>query len=190
MLPPPLPAEEMSWFNASQLSSFAKQALSQAQKSIDRVLDIQEEEPSAWAETIPYGEPGKGERGGGLRGLWARGGFPPVADWRRGVSRDPSPLTGVLSRFSLASPSPNAHPSLSGLLFAGGKAQPRFLRASGPGCGSCRPSAERLAISWASPPPWLDVAAAASVQKVQLMRTAGLGSHDGKGINRHGPSGA
>ncbi|XP_007944249.1 TATA element modulatory factor [Orycteropus afer afer] len=48
----------MSWFNASQLSTFAKQALSQAQKSIDRVLDIQEEEPSAWAETIPYGEPG------------------------------------------------------------------------------------------------------------------------------------
>ncbi|XP_008825360.1 TATA element modulatory factor isoform X2 [Nannospalax galili] len=47
----------MSWFNASQLSSFAKQALSQAQKSIDRVLDIQEEEPSAWADTIPYGEP-------------------------------------------------------------------------------------------------------------------------------------
>lgn len=53
----------MSWFNASQLSSFAKQALSQAQKSIDRVLDIQEEEPSAWAETIPYGEPGKGVPG-------------------------------------------------------------------------------------------------------------------------------
>ncbi|KAH0512641.1 TATA element modulatory factor [Microtus ochrogaster] len=49
----------MSWFNASQLSSFAKQALSQAQKSIDRVLDIQEEEPSAWAEPIPYGEPGE-----------------------------------------------------------------------------------------------------------------------------------
>ncbi|XP_004676047.1 PREDICTED: TATA element modulatory factor isoform X1 [Condylura cristata] len=48
----------MSWFNASQLSSFAKQALSQAQKSIDRVLDIQEEEPSAWAETIPFGETG------------------------------------------------------------------------------------------------------------------------------------
>ncbi|XP_024412397.2 TATA element modulatory factor [Desmodus rotundus] len=48
----------MSWFNASQLSSFAKQALSQAQKSIDRVLDIQEEEPGAWAETVPYGEPG------------------------------------------------------------------------------------------------------------------------------------
>ncbi|KAL7986199.1 hypothetical protein Chor_011365 [Crotalus horridus] len=34
----------MSWFNASQLSTFAKQALSQAQKSIDRVLDIQGEE--------------------------------------------------------------------------------------------------------------------------------------------------
>ncbi|XP_068940249.1 TATA element modulatory factor [Petaurus breviceps papuanus] len=49
----------MSWFNASQLSSFAKQALSQAQKSIDRVLDIQEEEPGAWAEARPFGEPGK-----------------------------------------------------------------------------------------------------------------------------------
>ncbi|XP_054451499.1 TATA element modulatory factor [Pteronotus mesoamericanus] len=48
----------MSWFNASQLSSFAKQALSQAQKSIDRVLDIQEEDSGTWAETIPYGEPG------------------------------------------------------------------------------------------------------------------------------------
>lgn len=48
----------MSWFNASQLSSFAKQALSQAQKSIDRVLDIQDEEPSAWADTIPFGDPG------------------------------------------------------------------------------------------------------------------------------------
>lgn len=34
----------MSWFNASHLSTFAKQALSQAQKSIDRVLDIQGEE--------------------------------------------------------------------------------------------------------------------------------------------------
>ncbi|XP_076984861.1 TATA element modulatory factor [Tamandua tetradactyla] len=55
----------MSWFNASQLSSFAKQALSQAQKSIDRVLDIQEEEPSAWAETIPYGEPGISSPGSG-----------------------------------------------------------------------------------------------------------------------------
>ncbi|XP_073448310.1 TATA element modulatory factor [Aquarana catesbeiana] len=41
----------MSWFNASQLSSFAKQALSQAQKSIDRVLDIKEDE-TAWADSI------------------------------------------------------------------------------------------------------------------------------------------
>ncbi|XP_072454807.1 TATA element modulatory factor [Notamacropus eugenii] len=49
----------MSWFNASQLSSFAKQALSQAQKSIDRVLDIQEEEPGAWAEARPFGDPGQ-----------------------------------------------------------------------------------------------------------------------------------
>ncbi|XP_059800278.1 TATA element modulatory factor [Hypanus sabinus] len=38
----------MSWFNASHLSSFAKQALSQAQKSIDRVLDIQEDEGGPW----------------------------------------------------------------------------------------------------------------------------------------------
>ncbi|XP_012865817.1 PREDICTED: TATA element modulatory factor [Dipodomys ordii] len=37
---------------------FAKQALSQAQKSIDRVLDIQDEEPGTWADTIPYGDPG------------------------------------------------------------------------------------------------------------------------------------
>ncbi|KAM5148365.1 TATA element modulatory factor [Mantella aurantiaca] len=41
----------MSWFNASHLSSFAKQALSQAQKSIDRVLDIKEDE-TAWADSI------------------------------------------------------------------------------------------------------------------------------------------
>ncbi|XP_051768189.1 TATA element modulatory factor isoform X1 [Ctenopharyngodon idella] len=39
----------MSWFNASQLSSFAKQALTTAQKSIDRVLDIKEEEQ--WGDT-------------------------------------------------------------------------------------------------------------------------------------------
>ncbi|NWU60375.1 TMF1 factor, partial [Pterocles burchelli] len=47
----------MSWFNASQLSSFAKQALSQAQKSIDRVLDIQAEE-SPWADAVipDYGD--------------------------------------------------------------------------------------------------------------------------------------
>ncbi|NXB71420.1 TMF1 factor, partial [Donacobius atricapilla] len=47
----------MSWFNASQLSSFAKQALSQAQKSIDRVLDIQAEE-STWPDAVipDYGD--------------------------------------------------------------------------------------------------------------------------------------
>ncbi|XP_006630683.2 TATA element modulatory factor [Lepisosteus oculatus] len=40
----------MSWFNASQLSSFAKQALTTAQKSIDRVLDIKEEDQ--WGDTV------------------------------------------------------------------------------------------------------------------------------------------
>uniref|UniRef100_A0AAQ5XDU8 TATA element modulatory factor 1 TATA binding domain-containing protein n=1 Tax=Amphiprion ocellaris TaxID=80972 RepID=A0AAQ5XDU8_AMPOC len=39
----------MSWFNASHLSSFAKQALTTAQKSIDRVLDIKEE--GQWGDT-------------------------------------------------------------------------------------------------------------------------------------------
>lgn len=44
----------MSWFNTSHLSSFAKQALTTAQKSIDRVLDIQEEDQ--WGDTVvmPY----------------------------------------------------------------------------------------------------------------------------------------
>ncbi|XP_051931330.1 TATA element modulatory factor isoform X2 [Hippocampus zosterae] len=44
----------MSWFNASHLSTFAKQALTTAQKSIDRVLDIKEE--SQWSDTtlMPY----------------------------------------------------------------------------------------------------------------------------------------
>ncbi|XP_060540274.1 TATA element modulatory factor isoform X1 [Pantherophis guttatus] len=56
----------MSWFNASQLSTFAKQALSQAQKSIDRVLDIQGEEEEegeggpAGAAPSRVGEAGKG----------------------------------------------------------------------------------------------------------------------------------
>nr|XP_040059591.1 TATA element modulatory factor isoform X2 [Gasterosteus aculeatus aculeatus] len=40
----------MSWFNASHLSSFAKQALTTAQKSIDRVLDIKEED--GWGDTV------------------------------------------------------------------------------------------------------------------------------------------
>lgn len=34
----------MSWFEASAFSSLAKTALVNAQKSIDRVLDIQEED--------------------------------------------------------------------------------------------------------------------------------------------------
>ncbi|XP_034544158.1 TATA element modulatory factor [Notolabrus celidotus] len=44
----------MSWFNTSHLSSFAKQALTSAQKSIDRVLDIKEEDQ--WGDTVvmPY----------------------------------------------------------------------------------------------------------------------------------------
>uniref|UniRef100_A0A671V756 TATA element modulatory factor 1 n=1 Tax=Sparus aurata TaxID=8175 RepID=A0A671V756_SPAAU len=52
----------MSWFNASHLSSFAKQALTSAQKSIDRVLDIKEEDQ--WSDTVvmPY----DGDGGWGL----------------------------------------------------------------------------------------------------------------------------
>ncbi|KAJ4926657.1 hypothetical protein JOQ06_014406 [Pogonophryne albipinna] len=57
----------MSWFNSS-LSSFAKQALTTAQKSIDRVLDIKEEDQ--WGDTIvmPYDDvtiPGKLSLSGG-----------------------------------------------------------------------------------------------------------------------------
>uniref|UniRef100_A0A8D3DYY2 TATA element modulatory factor 1 n=1 Tax=Scophthalmus maximus TaxID=52904 RepID=A0A8D3DYY2_SCOMX len=44
----------MSWFNASHLSSFAKQALTSAQKSIDRVLDIQEGDQWGDATVMPY----------------------------------------------------------------------------------------------------------------------------------------
>lgn len=60
-------ARRMSWFNASQLSSFAKQALSQAQKSIDRVLDIQAEE-SPWPDAVipDYGDGKCGAAVGGL----------------------------------------------------------------------------------------------------------------------------
>ncbi|KAM9758958.1 TATA element modulatory factor [Menidia menidia] len=58
----------MSWFNASHLSSFAKQALTTAQKSIDRVLDIKEEDQ--WGDTVvmPYEDvslPGKLSLSGG-----------------------------------------------------------------------------------------------------------------------------
>ncbi|OCT83464.1 TATA element modulatory factor [Xenopus laevis] len=57
----------MSWFNTSHLSSFAKQAFSQAQKSIDRVLDIKEDE-TAWADSIigPFEE----ENVSSLKGSW------------------------------------------------------------------------------------------------------------------------
>uniref|UniRef100_A0A8C1LEC1 TATA element modulatory factor 1 n=1 Tax=Cyprinus carpio TaxID=7962 RepID=A0A8C1LEC1_CYPCA len=47
----------MSWFNASHLSSFAKQALTTAQKSIDRVLDIKEEDQ--WGDTTEQTFTGK-----------------------------------------------------------------------------------------------------------------------------------
>ncbi|XP_013865298.1 TATA element modulatory factor [Austrofundulus limnaeus] len=58
----------MSWFNASHLSTFAKQALTTAQKSIDRVLDIKEEDQ--WGDTtiMPYDDvtvPGKLSVSGG-----------------------------------------------------------------------------------------------------------------------------
>uniref|UniRef100_A0A673AYG7 TATA element modulatory factor 1 n=1 Tax=Sphaeramia orbicularis TaxID=375764 RepID=A0A673AYG7_9TELE len=44
----------MSWFNASHISSFAKQALTTAQKSIDRVLDIKEEGQWGDSTVMPY----------------------------------------------------------------------------------------------------------------------------------------
>uniref|UniRef100_A0AAQ4QJZ6 TATA element modulatory factor 1 n=1 Tax=Gasterosteus aculeatus aculeatus TaxID=481459 RepID=A0AAQ4QJZ6_GASAC len=52
----------MSWFNASHLSSFAKQALTTAQKSIDRVLDIKEED--GWGDTVVM--PFDGDGGWGM----------------------------------------------------------------------------------------------------------------------------
>ncbi|TRZ00802.1 hypothetical protein DNTS_009756 [Danionella cerebrum] len=61
----------MSWFNASHLSSFAKQALTSAQKSIDRVLDIKEEDQ--WGETIETkfaGPPGQLASTGWGRNQW------------------------------------------------------------------------------------------------------------------------
>ena len=41
----------MSWFNTSGISSFAKSAISQAQKSIDKVLDIKEEDEGSRTST-------------------------------------------------------------------------------------------------------------------------------------------
>ncbi|XP_035008107.1 TATA element modulatory factor [Hippoglossus stenolepis] len=58
----------MSWFNASHLSSFAKQALTTAQKSIDRVLDIKEEDQWGDMTVMPYDDvslPGKLSLSGG-----------------------------------------------------------------------------------------------------------------------------
>ncbi|XP_068450724.1 TATA element modulatory factor [Clinocottus analis] len=58
----------MSWFNASHLSSFAKQALTTAQKSIDRVLDIKEEDQWGDAVVLPFDDvtiPGKLSLSGG-----------------------------------------------------------------------------------------------------------------------------
>uniref|UniRef100_A0A3P8V1Z3 TATA element modulatory factor 1 n=1 Tax=Cynoglossus semilaevis TaxID=244447 RepID=A0A3P8V1Z3_CYNSE len=58
----------MSWFNASHLSSFAKQALTTAQKSIDRVLDIKEEDQWNESSVMPYNDvtlPGKLSLSGG-----------------------------------------------------------------------------------------------------------------------------
>ncbi|XP_077583055.1 TATA element modulatory factor [Stigmatopora nigra] len=44
----------MSWFNATHLSTFAKQALTTAQKSIDRVLDIKEDGQWSDGTVMPY----------------------------------------------------------------------------------------------------------------------------------------
>uniref|UniRef100_A0A3B3DBW5 TATA element modulatory factor 1 n=1 Tax=Oryzias melastigma TaxID=30732 RepID=A0A3B3DBW5_ORYME len=55
----------MSWFNASHLSSFAKQALTSAQKSIDRVLDIKEEDHSLHRFLSDVSLPGKLSLSGG-----------------------------------------------------------------------------------------------------------------------------
>ncbi|XP_053723904.1 TATA element modulatory factor [Synchiropus splendidus] len=58
----------MSWFNASHLSTFAKQALTTAQKSIDRVLDIKEEDQWGDITIKPYDDvtlPGKLSLSGG-----------------------------------------------------------------------------------------------------------------------------
>lgn len=64
----PDPPHAMSWFNTSHLSSFAKQALSQAQKSIDRVLDIQEDEGGPWVAGVGGGGPGPGYQQATLSG--------------------------------------------------------------------------------------------------------------------------
>ncbi|KAM8931154.1 TATA element modulatory factor [Pelodytes ibericus] len=84
----------MSWFNASHLSSFAKQALSQAQKSIDRVLDIQGEEEGAGAETQPQQHPGGSSSS--ITGSWEN------SIW--GGNTDDSPAQAVLSPTAITKP--------------------------------------------------------------------------------------
>ena len=57
----------MSWFEGGGLSGFAKTAFTNAQKSIDRVLDIQDEESAAagtgTADSGPTAATGKTTRG-------------------------------------------------------------------------------------------------------------------------------
>uniref|UniRef100_A0A4W3HZI1 TATA element modulatory factor 1 n=1 Tax=Callorhinchus milii TaxID=7868 RepID=A0A4W3HZI1_CALMI len=75
----------MSWFNASHLSSFAKQALSQAQKSIDRVLDIQEDEGDSWAHSIT---PGYEEvKSSSISGGWVS------TQWGTPIENSPNPCS-------------------------------------------------------------------------------------------------
>ncbi|XP_075430400.1 TATA element modulatory factor isoform X1 [Ascaphus truei] len=83
----------MSWFNASHLSSFAKQALSQAQKSIDRVLDIQEDE-AAWAGAIIL--PSEAGSGPPIKGSWEN------SNW--GGNSEESETQVVLSPTAITSP--------------------------------------------------------------------------------------
>ncbi|XP_038063639.1 TATA element modulatory factor-like [Patiria miniata] len=68
----------MSWFETGGLSSFAKTALSSAQKSIDRVLDIQGDD----AETANDGDSGGGRQGGSR-----------TSTSRAGTSTDPAKTT-------------------------------------------------------------------------------------------------
>ncbi|OCT85945.1 hypothetical protein XELAEV_18024114mg [Xenopus laevis] len=83
----------MSWFNTSHLSSFAKQAFSQAQKSIDRVLDIKEDE-TAWADSIisPFEE----DQVSSINGSWEN------SNWG-GQSEEP-PTQVVLSPTAITKP--------------------------------------------------------------------------------------
>ncbi|XP_019360328.1 PREDICTED: TATA element modulatory factor [Gavialis gangeticus] len=83
----------MSWFNASQLSSFAKQALSQAQKSIDRVLDIQAED-GPWVE--PARPDGACEANSLTSGGWD------TSSW--GLNSNAEPQTQLISTTAITKP--------------------------------------------------------------------------------------